>query len=483
MGVSEAMGRLASAWSSLAVTALIVSGCSSVDAGEQLPHNSQVGVQLFMWNWESVATECEDFLGSQGIDWVLVMPPQEHIQGAAWWTHYQPVSYQLESRLGTREQFQSMVTRCNDAGVDVIVDAVINHMAGVTGGVGWAGTTFERLTYTGLYSPENFHRCTLTPNGQIQNYRDREQVQTCDLLGLADLATGDEDVQDTIAAYLNDLMSLGVAGFRIDAAKHMAAADIESILSRVDGTPRVIHEVIRGGGEPIQPEEYLATGDAWEFDYPKQLRRALLRNGVAAFASGMGQRGNLPSEVAVTFVTNHDTERNGQSIPWNMAVPFELATWLMLADPYGQPMIYSSYSFAGYDDPPPLDGSLVQPASCTADENGFAPLSDDKTVNVWLCQHRRAGTAAMVAFRKAVGDAPLTHLYSDSRVIGFARDQAGYVIVNTSRGQDAAVSVDTSLPDGTYQNLLGSETLTITGGVMTTTLAPRSAIALLAPGL
>jgi len=477
------MARLMGFLGALTLSVLVLSGCSGADQRTTSPRHSDVGVQLFMWNWESVATECEDFLGPHDIDWVLVGPPQEHIQGEAWWTHYQPVSYQLESRLGTRQQFQSMVARCRESGVDVIVDAVINHMAGVSGGTGWAGTDFERLSYPGLYSPENFHRCTLTPTSQIQNYQDREQVQTCDLLGLADLATGQEYVQETIAGYLNDLMTLGVAGFRIDAAKHMGATDINNILARVRGNPRIIHEVIRGGGEPIQPEEYLATGEAWEFDYPKQLRRALVRNGVAAFASGITQQGNLPSEAAITFVTNHDTERNGQSIPWNMALPFELATWVMLADPYGVPMIYSSYSFAGYDDPPPLDGTLVQAATCTTDDNGFVPLSDDETVNVWLCQHRRAGTAAMVAFRKAVSGAPVTNLYADSRVIGFARDQAGYFIVNTSRGQEAAVSVDTTLPDGIYQNLLGPETLTITDGVMSATLAPRAAIALVAPGL
>lgn len=474
--------RIAATIAVLAATTLTAS-CVGGDSKEEKPWNEAIGIQLFMWNWESVATECEDFLGPTGIDWVLVMPPQEHIHGAAWWTHYQPVSYQLESRLGTRDGFADMVSRCNDAGVDVIVDAVINHMAGVAGGVGWAGTSFDRLSYPGLYDENDFHRCTLTANGQIQNYQDRDQVQTCDLLGLADLATGTEKVRSTIADYLNDLMSLGVAGFRIDAAKHMAATDIAGILEGVSGNPRIIHEVIRGGGEPIQPEEYLSTGQAWEFDYPKQLRRAMTRNGIAGYASNIEQSGNLSSDQAVTFVTNHDTERNGQSIPWNMALPFELATWLMLADPYGQPMIYSSYSFAGYDDPPPLDGSTVKPARCDADERGLVALSDDETPGVWLCQHRREGTVKMVGFRQAVADAPLTHLYSDARTIGFARDGAGYFLLNTSRGQSVTVTVTTGLPDGDYENLLGDQVVTITDGLLSTTIEPRSAIALLAPGL
>jgi alpha-amylase len=64
-------------------TALTLSSCQA--PGDTPSRNSAVGVQLFMWNWESVAHECEDFLGPTGIDWVLVMPPQAHIQGPAWW--------------------------------------------------------------------------------------------------------------------------------------------------------------------------------------------------------------------------------------------------------------------------------------------------------------------------------------------------------------------------------------------------------------
>ncbi|MEL0135028.1 MAG: hypothetical protein VW803_02455, partial [Aquiluna sp.] len=82
-------------------------------------YESLIGVQLFMWPWDSIAKECE-FLGDSGVDWVLTSPPQEHITGAAWWTVYQPVSYKIESRLGNREQFANMVDTCADNGVEII---------------------------------------------------------------------------------------------------------------------------------------------------------------------------------------------------------------------------------------------------------------------------------------------------------------------------------------------------------------------------
>jgi hypothetical protein len=109
---------------------LLFSGCvsSAGDTATPTPsekaHELQIGVQLFMWPWDSIASECTEVLGPAGISWVLTSPPQEHVKGAAWWTVYQPVSYQLESRLGTRDEFAQMVQTCADAGVDVIADAV-----------------------------------------------------------------------------------------------------------------------------------------------------------------------------------------------------------------------------------------------------------------------------------------------------------------------------------------------------------------------
>ena len=34
-----------------------------------------------------------------------------------WWVDYQPVSYLITSRRGSRAQFQDMVNRCNAVGV------------------------------------------------------------------------------------------------------------------------------------------------------------------------------------------------------------------------------------------------------------------------------------------------------------------------------------------------------------------------------
>ena len=56
------------------------------------------------------------------------------------------------------------------------------------------------------------------------------QVRNCRLVGLPDLRVGSSYVRQKIAGYLNDLIGLGVAGIRIDAAKHMWPGDIATVL-------------------------------------------------------------------------------------------------------------------------------------------------------------------------------------------------------------------------------------------------------------
>jgi len=46
------------------------------------------------------------------------------------------VSYKLDSASGSRDEFIDMVNRCKAAGVQIYIDAVINHMAGIDAGTG-----------------------------------------------------------------------------------------------------------------------------------------------------------------------------------------------------------------------------------------------------------------------------------------------------------------------------------------------------------
>ena len=381
------------------------------------------------------------------------------------------MSYRLESRLGTREQYAAMVETCHDAGVDVWADAVVNHMTGQDApGTGWAGSSYSHYDYPGIWTDADFHHCGLTANDDIASYQDAAQVQTCELVNLADLATETEHVRSTITAYLEDLLSLGIDGFRIDAAKHMDPEDIGAIVAGLPEGTGIAQEVIRGSGEPITPEQYLGNGQVYEFAYAKELQGVLA--GSPGLALDLGSSSTwVPSDQAVVFVDNHDTERNGSTLSYTDGEQYALANVLMLAGTYGTPVVYSGYAFSDRDAGPAQDGDgTVLDATCSAPG---ADLQDGD----WVCQHRWPQVAGMVGWRNVVGDAPRADVWSDDDAVAFGRGDRGFVVVNAG-DDELRADLATSLPDGAYCDVLSTDDCaesTVREGTIAVTVPPHSA--------
>lgn len=397
---------------------------------------------MFSWTWNAIARECTENLGPAGYGYVQTSPPQEHVQGPEWWTHYQPVSYKVESRLGTRAEFKQMVDTCHTAGVKVIADAVINHMSGKSaGGTGWAGTIFQHYDYPGNYQGQDFHSC----RRDIANYQNRWEVQECNLVNLSDLNTSSPYVQGRIAGYLNDLVGLGVDGFRIDAVKHIAASDMQGILSRVNDRARlyVVQEVIRAN-EPIQPEEYTSNGDIHEFAYARKLKEAFNGGNINWLITGNGigpsWAGFLPQQNAAVFVDNHDTERNGETLTYKDGANYDLAQIFTLAWNYGSPSIHSGYSFSNNETGPAVasNGEVMDPV---CGQNG------------WTCKHAQTNIENMVGFRNTSHAAPIVNKWDNgSNAIAFGRGDKSYVAIN--RGNAITRTFQSSLPAGRYCNVI-----------------------------
>ncbi|MDE0546132.1 alpha-amylase family protein [Microbacterium sp. C7(2022)] len=430
------------------VATLALGACAAPAQNAEVdPAAPDVGIQLFQLPWTSIANECETTLGPNGFAWVLTSPPQEHITRDEWWASYQPVSYQLQSRLGTRDEFADMVARCDAAGVDIIADAVINHMTGQDDpGIGFAGSEYAHYEYPGLYDVDDFHHCGLTTYDDIEDYTSREQVQQCELVNLADLDTASPRVREQIGSYLDDLLSLGVAGFRIDAAKHMAADDVAAIVGELPEGTRIMSEVIRGGGEPITPEEYTAFGEVFEFTYARDLTPPL-SNGVFSDPELGGDRPqHVPSENALVFVDNHDTERGEANVTYRDGDMYVIANALMLADDYGTPIVYSGYAFSDRDAgaSTEADGS-VSDATC-AEASGPREAYDD---GERTCVQSWDAVIGMLRFRAAVGDAPRMPGVDEGDAYGFEREGRGVVAVNVG-DEPVTIRIPTSMADGDY---------------------------------
>ena len=466
-----------------------------------------VFVHLFEWKWSDVAHECETVLGPAGFAAVQVSPPQEHsVQSSHTWSErYQPVSYSIgRSRSGTGGEFADMVNRCKAAGVGIYVDAVINHMTNVPSpGVGSNGTAYSKYEYPGLYTQSDFHApCTVT------NYQSAANVQDCELFGLPDLDTGSQLVRQKIAAYLIMLARLGVAGFRVDAAKHIQQVELDKILANVDSTmsaegrapPYYFLEVAGGSNEAIAPADYYgeayasgAAADITEFTFTGVGNKFLGTNGEhISQLNPNGAPGNqfsaqawgmMPSDKAVVFLQNHDTQHQG-GISYRDGQTFRLANVWMLAQPYGYPSILSSYAFAR-----PAQNDMGPPSDASGNTNDVvcAASLETATVGSWVCEHRDPYVLGMIRFRRVVGGADVNHWWDNgANAIAFSRGDRGFVVIN-HEGQPLTATLSTGLAAGTYCDVLtgglgssgcaGSALIVTAGGTVQINLPANSAIA------
>ncbi|MFZ3469849.1 carbohydrate-binding module family 20 domain-containing protein [Streptomyces sp. 4.24] len=445
-----------SALAAVAAAAALTSQASPAFAAA--PGEKDVTAVLFEWRFDSVAKACGDSLGPAGYGYVQVSPPQEHIQGGQWWTSYQPVSYRIAGRLGDRAAFKAMVDACHAAGVKVVADSVINHMA-ASDGTGTGGTSYTKYNYPGLYSGADMDDCRAT----ISTYTDRANVQNCELVQLADLDTGEDHVRGRIAGYLNDLLSLGVDGFRIDAAKHMPAADLANIKSRL-ANPNAYWklEAIHGAGEAVSPTEYLGSGDVQEFRYARDLKRVFQSENLAYLKNFGEAWGHMPSGQSAVFVDNHDTERGGDTLSYKDGSSYTLASVFMLAWPYGSPDVHSGYEWTDRDAGPPNGGTVN---ACYSEG--------------WKCQHAWREISSMVGFRNAARGQGVTDWWDNGGdQIAFGRGTKAYVAIN-HEGSALTRTFQTSLPAGGYCDVQSGRTVTVdSGGRFTATLNAGTAVAL-----
>jgi alpha-amylase len=259
-----------------------------VNQGPQY-ENGQKGaiVEFFGWPYDDIAEECE-FLETAGYMAAKIFPPSESIltfdtvengELNPWYFIYQPVSYRLKSRMGDKKQLKNMINICRKHNIRIYTDAVINHMAGngndmysdhrnsmggscihwgpkagSAGSPWWTtGWQYQNNTYTGLkpglefpsvpYFPSDFH-CERSLN----SWTDANILNTGWLTGLTDLNTGKDYVRQRIADYITGLLSMGVSGIRIDAAKHVHPTDLAQIFKKLKDN--------LGGGE--LPDDFTA---------------------------------------------------------------------------------------------------------------------------------------------------------------------------------------------------------------------------------
>uniref|UniRef100_A0A1W7RB82 Alpha-amylase n=1 Tax=Hadrurus spadix TaxID=141984 RepID=A0A1W7RB82_9SCOR len=451
-------------------------------------------VHLFEWKWKDIAEECEQFLGPYGFGGVQVSPPNENgivwepqwdpTIKRPWYERYQPVSYKIATRSGNESEFRDMVRRCNNAGVRIYADAVINHMTGNIGkGKGTGGSSFdpEARQYYGVpYGPSDFnsHEECSSESGNIESYQDKYQIRNCMLSGLADLKLSKEYVRGKIVEYLNFLIDIGVAGFRIDASKHMWPGDLKIIYRRlkdlnteyfsINTRPFIFQEVIdMGGGEAVRAEEYISLGRVTEFRFGKHLGDVIRKNynQRLKYLKNFGEEwGMVSGHDALTFIDNHDNQRGhgaggyGSVLTFFDSRMYKMATAFMLAWPYGLPRIMSSYKWPRNIESGKDKNDWIGPPH--DNEFNIKPVirhPDFTCGNGWVCEHRWRQIYSMVKFHNVAGFEPVTFWWdNDYQQIAFGRRGKGFLAIN-NENYSMDQTLPTGLPPGTYCDVISGK--------------------------
>src|SRR4051812_20769911 len=170
----------------------------------------------------------------------------------------------------------------------------------------------------------------------------------------------------------------------------------------------------------------------------------------------------MPSDKAIVFTANHDTERGhggGAFISYQNGVLNDLSNVFMLAWPYGYPSIMSSFAFdssttAGTNAGPPSDTNGNTNSIYPAGSN--TPNCFNQTPGVgWVCEHRWRSIGNMVAFRNYTTSVWSTSNWWDNgnNQIAFSRGDKGFVTINRESGT-LSRTFQTGLPAGTYCDVI-----------------------------
>lgn len=435
----------------------------SCGANAVLNDGEMIIVHPFQWTYDNIAKECTEVLGPKGYDGVQISQPAEHINRTdVWWAVYQPVNFwNYTTMTGNEQQLRNMIKTCNAAGVKVFADAVFNQRASGSG-VGLGGSGYGNDTFPDLNSSDFHHDCW----GDI-NYGDAFSVRHCALSGMPDLNTDSDSTRSKIAAYLKNLLSMGVYGFRIDAAKHMYPADIEAILAKA-GNPPAYMEVIGAYGEAAQPSQYAGISNSvvTEFEYCRVMQDNIYNPQYLINLNDTWT--SLPGYASEVFVANHDNERgsantsylNYQSNGW----AFQLAQSFMVAYPYGTVrQVYSGYEWSYHD------------------QGG--PLGADRCTGGWHCEHRDSIVNNAVGFARATRGESVSTKGADGKLIWFSRGKKGFYALNAG-DNDVTRTFATNLPDGKYCEILqqddrcGGQQITVSGGNATIKVPAHRAAAI-----
>ena len=205
-------------------------------------------LHCFDWSYKEIIDHLDEIAaaGYTAVQTSPVQPPKDYNPawtdgGGQWWKLYQPLGFRIagEDETWLCEGGKTLADLCeaaHDKHIKVIVDVVANHLANKTGGGYYLdkdgngspddlngdgeinaldANLSEQVDDAFQNHPEYFHANTAGVNDGSRYNMTQNQM------GMPDLNTSNQFVQQTVYDFLVECVNCGVDGFRFDAAKHI----------------------------------------------------------------------------------------------------------------------------------------------------------------------------------------------------------------------------------------------------------------------
>lgn len=188
--------------------------------------NEDVILHVWSWNFPEIARSMHE-IADAGYTMIQTSPVQLHyapegscveifdpkVKKGNWYYYYQPTDWKIGNQiLGTKEQMVNMMDSAAKYNIKVIVDVLPNHTAFDVDAV---SDDFYKAVGG---RDKMFHSEGLKP---VEDYNDRYQCTLWGSGALPDVNTENPDFQKYYMQFVNELLDMGVRGFRYDTAKHI----------------------------------------------------------------------------------------------------------------------------------------------------------------------------------------------------------------------------------------------------------------------
>lgn len=417
-------------------------------AGEEysLPANTKDGLIFHAWNWSFDTIKNNlPALAAAGFKSVQTSPIQgtkeNSMNGSYWWVLYQPINFNIGNvQLGSRDQFRQLCEEAEKYGISIIVDVVANH-TGNAGGGSLQFTPAYNVDSSIRNNPSFWHEAR-----GIESYDNRWQVTQWGI-GLPDLNTSNQELQNKVIAFLNDAISLGADGFRYDAAKHIELPNDpagSNFWPRVLGSlsnQNLFHygEVLQGGADNINGyAQYMSVTPS---TFGHNVREAVGFGSSKNVDKAKAYTTSVPASKLVTWVESHDTYANDENESTAMNDWQIKMGWAMIASRADSTALFFNRPAGG---------------------GKFAASLGTAGTTLW----KDADVAAVNKFHNAmVGQGEYLRTQGNEIML-VERGTKGMTIINL--GGDAYINSTTNLANGTYTNKAsGGGTFTVSNGKIT----------------